>query len=114
MNASTRFLAPTACVLWLAATASAHAGGLRRQDDCAPGTRHARAEYDAERRNARRFESLDCRGLASYCEAYRGGINGRLAATYYRPVAESAPDRAPLPQLRPFPAPAETTPPATP
>lgn len=121
MNALTRFLAPAACVVGLAAPPAAHAGGFHRPDDCAPNTRHARAEVEAELCNARRFESLDCRGLAAYAESYRRGINQRIAATSYRPVAESAPDRSPLPQLRSNPAPvpselppAEAIPPAAP
>lgn len=103
MNASPRSWALTACLVCLAATASARAGGFISRDDFAPNTRHTRGECDAELRNARRFESLDGRGLAGYCESYRMGINQYLSATYYRPVAESAPVTGPLPQLRPLP-----------
>ncbi len=102
MNASTRSLALAAVsAIGFAASPSANAGGwAARRDDFAPGTRHARAEYDAELRNTKRFESFNGRGLAAYAESYRHGINAYLTSTYYRPVAEVAPETAPLPQLR--------------
>ena len=84
--------------------------GSPRRDDFAPGTRHARAETEAESRNAKRFESLDGRELSSYCEWYRMSLNMRLLRLTTGPSPSTPPTPAPCRSSArsPTPVPPET------
>jgi hypothetical protein len=86
----------------------ARAGG--GPDDCAPRTRHARAEYQAEHEHSRHLGHLDCAGLAAYTEGYRQTYNQRVLSTYLRPTATVKP-AASSPRVAP---PPDTTPPSAP
>lgn len=105
----------------LAATpARAGAGG---HDDCAPNTRHARAEYQAAHERSKQLGRLDCAGLTMYTERQRHCFNQWILSTFLRPVAVPAsptvpdpaelsrPDEGPPVEMSPPPA---ATPEATP
>lgn len=89
-----RTLLPTLAVLsavTLTAAAPSHGGRRAGRDDCAPGTRHARAEYAAEHRHSRLLKDLDCAGLTAYAEASRLAANAQYHAVYHRlPLAPPA------------------------
>jgi hypothetical protein len=84
-------------LLLAAAPLSARGGWFTRRDDCAPDTRHARAEYEAEHSRARRLQYLDCAGLAGDAETSRMISNQRYLANYQRLRVSSAPAPAPAP-----------------
>jgi hypothetical protein len=121
----------------LTVTASARAGWQERlaavRDDCAPGTRHAKAEYACEHARSRHQYHLNCAGLAAYAESERYRYNRSILSLYLRPgVTEAAgsggrglssllnPIPAPVPRAEPMlpranapeapPAPAPTPP----
>ena len=77
---------------------STRGGGWRsRGEDCAPGTRHARAEWIGPFRQAKCLESLDSAGLSAHVEATRQSEHARYLAIYQRPIVGTAPAPAPLP-----------------
>ena len=81
---------------WMAVAAtwqvSAIAGGWgARGDDCAPGTRNAKAEWGPAFCRSKSLESLDCAGLAAYAEATRHAENVRYLTLYQRPMLGAVP-----------------------
>src|SRR5262245_13638105 len=72
-------------------------GWVARRDDCAPGTRHARAEWWPEFCLSRRLNQLDCNGLAAEAESQRLWHNQQALAPYLRPVAAPRPVTGPPP-----------------
>ncbi len=114
MSVARPFLALTlASVFGLAATAPARAGLFSRNAECAQGTVCRRCEWEAEFRNARRFEPMTCAELTGYAESYRMRLNQQILNRSFRPVAESARPTSSIPQPRPLP-PSDSTPPGKP
>lgn len=95
----------------LLAASEAQGGWFAGRDDCAAGTRHSRAEYQAEHGRARQLESLDCAGLTACAEAQRAALNAWTLGVYNRPLF-AAPARAPAPAPAATPAPVEAPTPA--
>lgn len=81
---------PLSLGLVLLSLTTARGGGFSGRDDCAPGTRHASAEYAAEQCLARQLQDLDCDGLAAFAEASRMRINQRVRSTYHSPLGSAA------------------------
>ncbi|MFO0953548.1 MAG: hypothetical protein U0835_20825 [Isosphaeraceae bacterium] len=98
---------------FVSAAGRAEAGWFWRNnpDDCAPCTRHARAEWGPARCQAQQLADLDCAGLAAYSEHMRWAAN-QTSLRVYLAVPAAAATASPTPS----PAPAETAPepPATP
>ena len=99
-------LALSVCVFWVVAPCSTEAGWLSGRDDCAPGTRHARAEWGPERCAARAIADLDCAALTAHAESWRSQYNQQIHARFFRPVAEKPRVLTPLPRPQPLPEPA--------
>jgi hypothetical protein len=72
--------------------AGAAAGG---RDDCAPCTRHARAEYEAAHVRSKQFEHLDCASLTAYTEGQRQCYNRQALSIYLGSSGAQAPATAP-------------------
>jgi hypothetical protein len=67
---------------------SAGAGGWSaRRDDCAPGTRRSRREYEGEHALSKRLDRLNCAALAAHAEGYRLAINAQTPAVSNKPQA---------------------------
>ena len=66
------------------ASAAAWGGECPDRDDCAPGTRNARREYQAEHERAKLLTRLDCAGLEGLAESQRGMANARINARLFR------------------------------
>ena len=98
--------------------ASARANWFSGRDDCAPSTRDARGEYQAEHRRAKELQDLDCAGLTCRAEASRMAINMRYFSLYNRPLAAptsrppARPSTSILPPTETLLLPPTTTPPA--
>ena len=99
-------------------TTTLAAGWGYRGDDCAPGTRNARAEWRPAFCRSKQLERLDCAGLAAYGASTQYAVNTRYLALYQRPMltaatapASSATADPLLPMLEP---PDSTVPPAAP
>jgi hypothetical protein len=75
----------------------AFAGGwFTNRDDCAPNTRHARCEYEAEHAQARSLQDLDCASLTAYAESFRMTTNARILAAYNAPQDRASAGTTPL------------------
>lgn len=102
------------CLLTLGLMAPARAGlfSTGGRDDCAPNTRHAKAEYGAEHERSKQLEGLDCCGLKSRAESERGAFNRWIQVQALRPPASTfAPKpREPEPVLETVPVPPPTAP----
>lgn len=55
------------------------------KDDCAPDTRHRKAEWGPEFCRAKLLSRLDCRGLAAHAEGLRHSYNVQALTLYNRP-----------------------------
>jgi hypothetical protein len=93
MKCVLRVLPMILTVTTLAAPARAFDGWFSDRDDCAPCTRHARAEYGPELARSKHLADLNCAGLAAYAEGWRMGFNQQTLAVYNRPFAAQAPPR---------------------
>ncbi len=105
MKAAAWSVSVSACVFWAVVPCRTEAGWLSRRDDCAPGTRHARAEWVSEHCAARALADVDCAGLTAYAESWRSQSNQRIQDRFLRPIAELPRDFRTLPRPQPLPEP---------